>query len=167
MWLRTGQRRDQGLIQWWVHSCLQKLTHQIIHVCCMLLCNVVYVQWRLCWYSLIEDQSVIKENEHSLSDMSCSSCTMQIYIFFNYIVIYTHTYVQCKGIVVRCDTILPTIVSYISSLVPIPSLPLTKWLQKGWSGIFGLIPWFLPAQNLLANWIAAWSRVYQNHMQNS
>ena len=27
------------------------------------------------------------------------------------------------------------------SLVPSPPLPLTKWLRKRWSGIFGHIPW--------------------------
>ena len=48
-----------------------------------------------------------------------------------------------------------------SSLVPSPPLPLTKWPQKKWSGIFGPIPWFSTSQNILANQIAARSRVYQ------
>ena len=38
------------------------------------------------------------------------------------------------------------------------------WIGKGWSGIFGPILWFLPAQIILTNQIAAC--VYQNHIQN-
>ena len=53
------------------------------------------------------------------------------------------------------------------SLVPSPPLPLTKWPRKGWSGIFGPIPWFSPSQIILANQIDAWSHAYQNHARNS
>ena len=52
------------------------------------------------------------------------------------------------------------------SLVPSPPLLLTKWPQKKWSGIFGLIPWFSPFQIILANQIAAWSRVCQKPRTN-
>ena len=51
--------------------------------------------------------------------------------------------------------------SLVVSLVPSPPLPLTKWPRKRWSGIFGPIPWFSPSQIILANQIAAWSRVYR------
>ena len=33
-----------------------------------------------------------------------------------------------------------------NSLVPSPPLLLTKWPRKGWSGIFGPIPWLSPSQ---------------------
>ena len=53
-----------------------------------------------------------------------------------------------------------------ASLVPIPAFPLTKWPQKGWSGIFGPISCFSPFQIIITNQIAAWSHIYQNHMWN-
>ena len=42
------------------------------------------------------------------------------------------------------------------SLVLIPPLLLTKWLQKGWCGIFGPIRWSSPSQIVLANQIWKW-----------
>ena len=56
---------------------------------------------------------------------------------------------------------------YNASLIPSPPLPLTKLPRKGWSGIFGPIPCFLPSQIILANQIDAWPHIYQNHAQNS
>jgi len=40
----------------------------------------------------------------------------------------------------------------------------TKWPQNGWSSIFGATPSLMPSQLCLANQIAAWSRIYQNHV---
>lgn len=42
------------------------------------------------------------------------------------------------------------------SLVLIPPLLLTKWLQKGWCGIFGPICWSSPSQIVLTNHIRKW-----------
>ena len=38
----------------------------------------------------------------------------------------------------------------VSSLVPGPPLPLTKWPRKRWSGIFGPIPWL--ASTAVSQW---------------
>ena len=42
------------------------------------------------------------------------------------------------------------------SLVLIPPLLLTKWLQQGWCGIFGPIRWSSPSQIVLTNHIRKW-----------
>ena len=42
-----------------------------------------------------------------------------------------------------------------ASLVPIPPFLLAKWPQRGLSGIFGPISWFLPFQIIVASQIAA------------
>ena len=64
-----------------------------------------------------------------------------------------------KSLCCACPPTVFGLVLPVNSLVPSPPLPLTKWPRKRWSGIFGPIPWFSPSQIILANQIAAWSRV--------